>query len=224
MPIKSIFFDMDNTLIDFFKFKEVSSKAAIVAMKKSGLKIDSKKAFRILWNLYFEHGFENREILQKFLEKVSGDQNNYKILAAGIMAYRKARMNAICTYPKVKCVLRQLAKKYLLVLVTDAPAVKAWIRLTSVGMQNKFSSVFTLTETGKRKSSGVPFTNAMKTLKLKPNEVLVVGDSMSHDIIPAKRLGMKTCLATYGRLKNQKSDITPDYRIRKITDVTKILM
>ena len=45
IKIKAIFFDLDNTLIDFMYMKEESCKAAIQAMIGAGLKMDQKEAF-----------------------------------------------------------------------------------------------------------------------------------------------------------------------------------
>ena len=42
--IKTIIFDLDNTLIDFMRMKRISCEAAMDAMIKSGLKIDKEKA------------------------------------------------------------------------------------------------------------------------------------------------------------------------------------
>ena len=43
--IRAIFFDLDNTLIDFMRMKEESCKAAVQAMVNAGLKMDQKEAF-----------------------------------------------------------------------------------------------------------------------------------------------------------------------------------
>ena len=40
--IKAVFFDLDNTLIDFMKMKEVSIVAAVEEMISEGLKLDKK--------------------------------------------------------------------------------------------------------------------------------------------------------------------------------------
>jgi len=63
--IKAVLFDLDNTLIDFWKMKQQSCSAAIDAMIGAGLNIDSKKAFTILFGLYDKHGFEEKTINQR---------------------------------------------------------------------------------------------------------------------------------------------------------------
>ena len=49
----------------------------------------------------------------------------------------------------------------------------------------------------------------MKKLNLHPEEILFVGDSLTRDIIPAKKLGMKTLLVNrYDDLKKIKNFFT----------------
>ena len=40
--VKAVMFDLDNTLFDFMKYKTESCNAALIAMKKAGLKINEK--------------------------------------------------------------------------------------------------------------------------------------------------------------------------------------
>ena len=83
--IKAVLFDLDNTLIDFMAFKRNCCFAALKAMISAGLKIDKKKATKILFELYDKYGIEYNKIFQKFLLKTKG-KIDYKILAHGIIA------------------------------------------------------------------------------------------------------------------------------------------
>ena len=88
--IKAVIFDLDNTLIDFMRMKMVSCDAAINAMIGAGLNIERKKALKVLFGLYDKYGLEEKTIFQKFLKKVAG-KVDYRILASGIVAYRRVR-------------------------------------------------------------------------------------------------------------------------------------
>ena len=68
--IKSVIFDLDNTLIDFMTMKKISCDAAITAMIGAGLDIDKDRAIKELFLLYDRHGMEDRSIFQKFLRKL----------------------------------------------------------------------------------------------------------------------------------------------------------
>ena len=43
VPVKGVIFDLDNTLLDFMKMKEVAVKSAIKGMIEAGLEIDEKE-------------------------------------------------------------------------------------------------------------------------------------------------------------------------------------
>ena len=109
--IKAILFDLDNTLIDFWKMKKKSCDAAIDAMISAGLKMQRDKATKSLFELYKKYGIEYQKIFEKFLKTNTG-KVDYRILAHGVLAYRKARESYLATYPKTIPTLIELNKKY----------------------------------------------------------------------------------------------------------------
>lgn len=218
--IKAVILDMDNTLLDFFGYKIKATKAALKAMQKAGLKIDSKKGYGILFSMYYTYGFESRQIFQKFLEKVNG-KVDYKLMAAAMIAYRKARDSALKPYPGIKTTLSKLRKKGIkVIIVSDALSLKAWLRLYTTGLDKEFDVVITSDEAGGFKSSGKPFKLALKKLKLEPYQILMVGDSQTRDIIPAKKFGFNTCIAMYGRKHKPKMDVIC---LNKFSDILKVV-
>ncbi|MBI4137491.1 HAD family hydrolase [Candidatus Roizmanbacteria bacterium] len=61
-----------------------------------------------------------------------------------------------------------------------------------------FDFVLPTVELGPTKPAPEPFKNALKQLGFDPSEILVIGDRVEIDLIPAKRFGMKTVLVTWG--------------------------
>jgi len=218
--IKAIIFDLDNTLIDFMRMKRLSCEAAMDAMISAGLKIDKKKGLRIMFQLYSEYGFEYQKIFQVFLKKVL-ERIDYAIMASGIVAYRRVKEGLLYPYPDVVPTLNKLKKKYKLAILSDAPKIQAWIRLAAMQIQDKFDIVVTFDETKAKKPSKKPFLYALKKLRLKPEECVMVGDSLKRDIAPAKKLGFKTAFAKYGEDK-EKAKVKPDYIINNIQEILKI--
>jgi putative hydrolase of the HAD superfamily len=218
--IKAIIFDLDNTLIDFMKMKRLSCEAAMDAMISAGLKIEKEKGLKIMFHLYSQYGFEYQKIFQVFLKKVLG-RLDYGIMASGIVAYRRVKEGLLYPYPKVIPTLNQLKKKYRLAILSDAPKIQAWIRLAAMGIQDKFDMVITFDETKSKKPSLKPFLYILKKLRLRPEECIMIGDSLKRDVAPAKRLGFKTVFAKYGEDK-EKARVKPDYVINDIKELLKI--
>jgi len=224
--IKAIIFDLDNTLIDFMKMKRLSCEAAMDAMISAGLKISKKRGLKILFQLYYKYGLEYQKIFQVFLKKVIG-RVDYKIMASGIVAYRRVKEGLLYPYPNALPVLNKLKKKYKLVILSDAPRIQAWIRLVAMDMQDKFDLVVTFDDTKVRKPNRKPFLFALKKLKLKPNECMMIGDSLLRDIAPAKKLGFKTVFAKYGYLGKRfggKIKVKADYVIKDVKELLNILL
>lgn len=222
MGFKAVLFDLDNTLIDFMRMKKISCEAAISAMIDAGLEMDKDEAYKALFALYGVHGIEHQEIFQKFLRKVNG-RIDYKILSRGINAYRKMQVGYLEPYPHVRGTLLALKAKGLkLGIVSDAPRLKAWMRITELGLSDFFDVVVTLDDTGVRKPGRMPFSAALRVLGARPREILFVGDNPARDIEGARKAGMKTCLAKYGQIFPD-TGAKADYEVLDISELGKLV-
>ncbi|MBU0662480.1 MAG: HAD-IIIA family hydrolase [Candidatus Diapherotrites archaeon] len=219
---RAILFDLDNTLIDFMRMKRASCEAAISAMVDAGLQIEKDAAYKELFSLYDVHGIEDQRIFQKFLGKVAGGID-YKILASGITAYRRAQTGVLEPYPHVRSTLLRLKERGIkLGIVSDAPRLRAWIRLSEMNLADFFDVVVTLGDTKRRKPSRLPFDAALKQMGMAADEILFVGDNPERDIAGAKRAGMKAALAKYGQTFDVKGP-EPDYILKDIADLLEIV-
>ena len=195
---KAIIFDLDNTLLDFMKMKQFAVKAAITAMNEAGLNINEDQAYKDIFKLYESKGWENQQVFDDFLMQNFGKVSN-KILAAGIVSYRRAREATLLVYPNVNKTLIELIKMGVQLAVdSDAPSRQAWMRLYYLNLHHVFDPVLTFDDTGVRKPSPKPFEMALDILQAKPEEVLMIGDWPERDVVGAKQIGMKTVFARYG--------------------------
>jgi putative hydrolase of the HAD superfamily len=226
--IKAVIFDLDNTLIDFLKMKRVAVEEAVDAMIDAGLDVPKKRALEELYSIYFREGIEDPQIFQKFLRKMVGEVD-YKKLAYAIVAYRNARTGFLHPYAGTRETLMKLKAKGLkLAVVSDAPKLKAWIRLVNMKIDNFFDVVVALEDTGRKKPSVMPFKAALKKLKVKASDCLMVGDWPERDLKGAKKLGMKTCFAKYGyeqvpNIKTKKENVKADYVVESISELVGIV-
>ncbi len=196
--IKAVIFDLDNTLLDFMKMKEFAVKAAITGMQEAGLDIDSDEAYDRIIEMYNEKGWENQQIFDLYLTEKIGHVDN-KLLAAGIVSYRRAREANLQVYPNVNNTLSQLMKMNIkLAIVSDAPSREAWMRLYYLNLHHIFDVVLTFDDTGARKPSPIPFKMALDKLNSSAENTLMIGDWPERDVEGAKQLGIKTIFARYG--------------------------
>lgn len=221
LKIKAILFDLDNTLSDFMLMKEEACKAAVRAMIATGLNSNEETAYRKLITTYFDVGIESDVAFTEFLRSLG--QFDHKILAAAINEYLKVKSSFTRPYPHVKKILRKLNQKGLVLsIVTDAPKTKAYQRLLKMGIEKHFKFVIGFEDTGTKKQTGLPLKLAVSTLKkefpdITSSEILMVGDSIERDLMPAKKLGLKTALAKYGQISQE--DGNNDYELSSFNDL-----
>ena len=222
IPIKGVVFDLDNTLLDFMKMKQVAVRSAIRGMIEAGLEIDEKKSFEDIITLYEKIGWENQKVFDVFLENSIGHVDN-KFLAAGVVAYRRAREANLLAYPNVNKTLIDLTKLGMkLAVVSDAPSREAWMRIYYLNLYHFFDAVITFDDSGERKPSAIPFEMALKKLGLKPQSSLMIGDWPERDVVGAKKIGMRTAFAAYGDTFGTKVS-GADWDIKDISELTSII-
>jgi putative hydrolase of the HAD superfamily len=217
--IKAIIFDLDNTLMDFMKMKRAAVDAAADAMIDAGLQIPKQELIDKIYSIYWKEGIEDQQIFDKVLLQEFG-YIDYRILAAGIIGYRRAKEANLCTYPHVHLTLTELLKRGIkMCIVSDAPKLPVWMRIVSLNLQHYFEFVLTFDDTGERKPSPKPFIMALERLGSQPRETLMIGDWAERDIVGAKQLGIWTVFARYGDEFNTQNS-GADF---EITDIIQLL-
>src|SRR5213075_432981 len=96
--IRAIVFDLDNTLTDFMRMKEAAIQAAIDGMIDAGFDRPREELRRRVQAIYDERGLEFQRVFDELLEREFGEVDP-KILASGIVAYRRARESELVLYP-----------------------------------------------------------------------------------------------------------------------------
>ncbi len=196
--IKGIIFDLDNTLIDFMRMKETAIEAAILSMIDAGLEMTRDEAHEKIFDVYNREGIEYQQVFDVFLKDDDG-RVDPKILAAGIVGYRRARWSAMVLYPHVKFTLTELIRRGLcLAVISDAPALQAWLRLCQLQLHHMFDPVITFDNTGVFKPDPKPFRLALERMKLSSEDVLMIGDWPERDMVGASQVGIRTVFARYG--------------------------
>lgn len=221
--IKAIVFDLDNTLVDFMTMKRRAIDAAIDAMLDAGLDLEPSDVNRRIDAIYKERGIEYQQVFDDLIFGIF-NKVDHRILASGIVAYRRAREAALKPYPHVTATLMELIRRGIkLAVLSDAPSREAWLRLCFIGFHHIFTTAVTFDDTGERKPSEKPFRKVLELLHVKPEEALMVGDWPERDIVGAKAVGMKTAFARYGDTFGTKEH-NADYELKDISELLKIVL
>ncbi len=235
MGLTAVFFDLDNTLIDYAGYKLRTATAAAEELVRRGFPDNVKNLVKKIFDVYKKHGMEYQKTLYAVIVQYGLEVNMAEMFQqAALIAYNRAKFAGIQPYPRTHRTLRKLGRMDLkLAMVSDGLRNKAWQRLLLAGLEDKFDVVVTRDDTGEMKPHHAPFELALKRLKARPERVLMVGDTIDGDMYGAQKLGMKTCHAAYGaddrnlnerkgglvRVEKMTVVVKPDFTINRLRDL-----
>ncbi|MFC1741719.1 HAD family hydrolase [Nanoarchaeota archaeon] len=218
--IKAIIFDIDNTLVDFMELKRRCMGPAVDAMITKGLKLSKEDALKKIYEIYDKYGMEYKLVFQEFLKSVG--QFDYRILTAGIIGYRSRR--EFIPYPGIVELLEELhLRKIKLAVVSDAPNIKAWLRLNYMDLDDYFDVVVAFDDTKLAKPAQLPFEKAFRELGVERDEILMVGDMPHKDVEGAKNMGFHACFVRYGNADVKKGESGAEFEVDKPSDILDVV-
>lgn len=201
--IKAIFIDIDNTLLDFDAFVKSAMRDGF---RKFGLGEYREDMFPVFLRINTEIW---REIEQGRLsfEEMQQIRWNRIFDALGISFdgvrfehyFREYLFDCAIPVAGAMELLNHLKGRYILCAASNGPYEQQLNRLRWGGMLDCFSHVFVSEQVGASKPSPKFFTHCLNVLNAQgdtqicPDEILMIGDSLSSDMAGAVGMGMKTC-------------------------------
>jgi len=190
---------------------------------------DSKKLCELLRNNDYDIYYQEWEAASKFVFFVECPKGNidsskdfFKAVfnALGVKA-TKAIINRVVnyietnnryeTYPDIGFISNLNMKKAI--LTTIPRFIFDYLNLSD------FNPIMTGKEIGRAKPHPNGFLKILSKWNLEPNEILMVGNDVDCDILPAKQLGIKT---VYINRENKTSD-EADYNISSLKEIQDII-
>ncbi|MBP1584162.1 MAG: HAD family hydrolase [Lachnospiraceae bacterium] len=124
-------------------------------------------------------------------------------------------------YDAAPDVLRSLHGKYKLGIIANQ-SLGTRERIDNWGIGKYFDVVMASAEAGCYKPDPAIFTMALEKAGCRPEDAVMIGDRLDNDIIPAKKLGMKTVWVRQGYAIYQKIDDEskrPDHIVGSIEEL-----
>lgn len=230
--LKSVLFDIDDTLFSTSDFAERARRNAIRTMISYGLDIEEEAAFRELQEVITEFSSNYSSHFDKLLtrlprEKHYRDVNPAILIAAGVIGYHETKSLELRPFPDVTLVLRRLARTTLsLGVVSAGLQTKQAEKLVRLGLYRYFRSdaIFISEQIGIGKPNPKLWSTACTALGVAPHEVMYVGDNPLMDIDPCNELGIVTVRSRRGtRHKDVVGRTKPRYEITTFDDLPPIL-
>jgi FMN phosphatase YigB (HAD superfamily) len=217
-----IIFDLDDTLIDTFGCSQpVKFKVALQKMIAAGLQVDNEEAaYKILMEIN-EKAANGKETVRTFLEKMNNQQQFYDI---GVDAYYVGEqldfpINAL---EGAHALLEELHQHHDLVIVSYNPSEEEqYGKMKKAGIKTEWFRKIIITHKYDKEDY---YNKLCEDMGYDPVQVLVIGDKYSSDLLPAKKLGIKTVYMAWGRGKVfPPSQEEVDYMIAKLSELKPIV-
>lgn len=199
-----LFFDVGSTLVNENKAYEARIKTAIAGK-----------------DISYQEFYD--KMLSYFRKNKKGDLEALSFYGLERPAWRT---DLETLYPQTKEILEQLGPEYKLgIIANQLPGLEE--RLKDFGILDYFSAIFSSADLGLVKPDPAIFRLALQKTNCLPHQAIMIGDRLDNDIVPAKRIGMKTIWIKQGfsRLAQVKNlEERADRTVEKLTDLLPILL
>lgn len=237
MQVKGIIFDINGTLTDIYTNERHDEIYRVLSnlLSYQGIVLEphvvKELYFRIMKEQRAAHHGRHpefdaigifRTILTQYATDFTRGMPTRKLeQLPGLLAetYRAASRFRLQPYPGVVDTIRQLHQNYHLAIVSDGQTAYAVPELNAVGLAGYFDPIIISGDVGVRKPHERLFTDALTAMKMKPSEVLFVGNDMYRDVYGAKRVGMTTVFCKSNQGLEEKEGVKPDYIIYQFPEL-----
>ena len=227
--IKTIIFDLDNTLIDL----TLSVKQALELI------------FRNIGSEFLDNYLSDFLELDDFLWDKARDMssgiskesvptyrfevffNRHKIAYYDYKQanewFKEGLATSVFPYRNTEAVIKKIYEKgYTICVATNGLESLQKPRIINTSFSKYIKRIFVSEEVGADKPDPKIFIYLMKEMQIDSEEAIMIGDSKTQDIKGAQAMNIKTIWFNPGRKKNL-SNIIPDYEINNMEEVIRII-
>jgi 2-haloacid dehalogenase len=225
--IKYLFLDLDNTILDFSKAEAIAIRKT---MREYGLEPTDALAARysaindLHWKALERGELTKPQVVTGRFAAFFSEQGIDVDAEAVAKTYETYLSQGHWFLPGAEETVKQkLYGKYKLYLASNGTAVVQQGRMTSAELYPYFQESFVSQELGHNKPSREYFDAAFARIPgFEPARCLMVGDSLTSDILGGKNAGLRTVWVNPGH-KTAPEELKPDYEIEYLADLPALL-
>ena len=225
MKYTTLYFDLDNTLLDF-SAAEAGAITRLLQLYGINPKPEYVNIYSLTNKKYWER-FERGEIKRedifegRFIEfaELIGVSVNTKKMSADYFSLLASGHDIIPGAVDVLAFAKN--KGYVICATTNGVSKTQHKRIKDSGLGKYFNYVFISEDTGHQKPEKAYFDYVLENTPEKDRQkILIIGDSLSSDILGGKNCGIDTC---WLNAENKKAVYSPTYEISSIKELLCIL-
>ena len=215
---KLLIFDLDDTLIDTWgAFFPTLTNQAIQEMADQGLKLASLEAAQKRLGEINNYSKNGNAAIKVFLNEIKADQKFLEFGKKGFYNFNfKYDINLL---PGVEDIFNNLDADFILVSKGDKDSQLEKLRKSKLKEEN-FIKIMIVPDYDKTE----PYKKILDEQGYSPQDCYVIGDRYEMDLIPAKKLGMKTICILWGRGKiSPPKEGEVDFIVKDLKEIIKII-
>ncbi|MBQ7654032.1 MAG: YjjG family noncanonical pyrimidine nucleotidase [Clostridia bacterium] len=224
--IKTVFLDMDGTLLDFYKSESVALSKVLQDFKIEATdeKIKLYSAINLSQWKRLEKGEIDRERVLVGRFEIFFDQLGETADASQARRlYEKYLSQGHYFIDGAEDLLEILSKKYDLYIATNGTKKVQLSRIASSGIEKYFKDIFISEDLGCNKPDKLFFEKCFEKIRsIDLSKTVIIGDSLSSDILGGNNAGIKTVWFNPLHEENNKS-LRIDFETDDLSDIPGIL-
>ena len=224
--IKTVFLDIDDTLLDFHRAEALAIRTALSRFGIDPSEENVKRYSQInraCWES-FEKGEMSREDVLTTRFEVLFSEMGVNLSPDEAQRIYENELGSYHFYiDGAEEMLKQIYKDYELYITTNGIKVVQSRRITDSGIGEYFKDIFISEEIGFNKPQKEYFDFIFDKIEgFDKDRSIIVGDSLSSDILGGINAGIKTCWYNPKGIAG-RSDIAPDYILTDIKELPSLL-
>ncbi len=225
---KVILWDVDGTLLDFLAAEKAAINALFLEFGLGTCTEEMLKRYskinRKYWNkLELGEMTKPQILVGRFKEFFTGEHIDPSLSEPFNAAYQVRLGDTVVFCDNSKELVTSLQGKFKQYVVSNGTIIAQTKKLKNSGFDKLMDGVFLSEQVGYEKPAKEFFDRVFKELgAVNKDQVLIVGDSLTSDILGGNYAGIKTCWYNPNKLSNDIS-ARVDYEIRDLNDILKIL-
>lgn len=224
--IKAVLLDSDDTLLDFQKAEHI---ALAKTLREMGIEPGEETISlysginKRHWEMLERGELTRAQVLVKRFEALyaalgmEGDAEKTQRL------YEHDLSQGHYFIPGAVELLESLYGKYKLYMVTNGNEKVQISRLASAGIGKYFEEIFISQQVGYNKPAIEFFESCFEKMPpFEKHEMIIIGDSLTSDILGGINAGIHTCWFNF-RGNKGRDDIVPEYTVKKLEEIPALL-
>jgi putative hydrolase of the HAD superfamily len=200
--IKAIFFDLYGTLINIRTDEQDPWVYAILSryLQYHLVQVGAEELKEVYFREIEQQFRKSREVypevdVYKIFSIIMNKYGNRwypkSVIVDTVMLFRSLTIRQFGLFPHLFEILTEVEAQYKIAIISDAQWVFAKPEVEMLGLDRFFQHKILSSHYGYKKPDTRLFQEAMKKLRVKPEESLYIGDNLRKDLVGAKKAGMR---------------------------------